>query len=771
MPKNVDLYVGLNDNLKKITSTIPDNEPIPWDGKDNLKYVGKRVPRIDGHLKTTGKAKYSFDIQLPGMLYGKFLRSPYPSAMVKNIDYSKAVKYPGVKAIVMMSDDLPMQVRYAGQEILGIAAITMNHANEALKLIEIEYEELEFVVDVNKAIKPFSHVVHKSEVKREATAGDAEAGEQDDAKQTGNIRGPIIETSPEDLSENDFDSFLNKCEVVHSAQYKTQVQTHCALETHGVVVHWLDSDKMKVWASTQGTFSVREELANYFELPESNIQVITEFMGGGFGAKFGAGVYGVMAARLAKKTNLPVWLMLDRKEEHLSSGNRPNSVQKYSIGANKDGTLKAVKLIAYGTAGIGTGAGSGGASRALYRPEKFYTSESDIFINAGPGAAFRAPGHPQGTFGFEQAIDETAYKIGIDPLEFRLINTTFDEVRQFELKRGAEKIGWAKRSKKANSDNGPIKRGIGVANSVWYYYYSGGHIITITIAKDGSIQLLNGAQDIGGGITTVLAMVAAEELGLNVEDINVKFGDTNLGQGPASGGSVTTASLTPAARKAAYSAKLKMFKIAAPLLNTDVNSLSLENGKIFITLEPNKSLTWKQVASKIEGSQITVTGERIKDSRSEGVHWWISGSQFADLSVDVETGIVKINKIVAVHDCGRPMDRLTLESQIHGGVIQGISYALHEDRILDQNTGIMVNPNLEQYKITGPLDIPEIDCEIVDFNQSQNASGAVGIGEPATIPTSAAIANAIYHAIGVRIRELPMTPDKILTALYERGES
>ena len=771
MPKNVDLYVGLNENLKKITSTIPENEPKPWDGKDKLKYIGKRVSRIDGHLKTTGKAKYSFDIQLPNMLYARILRSPFPSAIVKKIDITKAEKYKGIKAIIIMNDELPMQVRYAGQEILGIAAETINQANEAIKLIDIEFEELDFVVDVNDAIKPYSSVVHSSSVKREATAGDAEAQEKDNVKQTGNIRGPIIETKPENLSENDIDNLLSKCEVVHTAKYKTQVQTHCALETHGVVVHWLDKDKMKVWASTQGTFSVREELAEYFELPESNVQVITEFMGGGFGAKFGAGVSGVMAARLAKKANLPVWLMLDRKEEHLSSGNRPNSVQDYSIGANKDGMLKAVKLIAYGTAGVGTGAGSGGPAKNLYRPEMVYTSESDVFINAGPGAAFRAPGHPQGTFGFEQAIDETAYKAGIDPLDFRILNTTFDEVRQYELKRGAEKIGWEKRAKMANSDTGPIKRGIGVANSLWYYFYNDGHIVTITIARDGSVQLTNGAQDIGGGITTVMAMVAAEELGLKVEDINVKFGDTNLGQGPASGGSVTTASLTPAARKAAYTAKLKMFEIAAPLLKTEVTNLSLLDGNIFITDEPDKRLTWKQVASKIQGSQLTAVGERIKDSRTEGIHWWISGVQFADLSVDVETGIVKINKIVAVHDCGRPMDRLTLESQIHGGVIQGISYALHEDRIIDQNTGIMVNPNLEHYKISGPLDIPEIDCEVVDFNQGQNASGAVGIGEPATIPTSAAIANAIYHAIGVRIRELPMTPDKILNALYERGES
>jgi xanthine dehydrogenase YagR molybdenum-binding subunit len=516
---------------------------------------------------------------------------------------------------------------------------------------------------------------------------------------------------------------------------------------------------------------VREELAEYFELPETNVRVITEFMGGGFGAKFGAGIYGVMAARLAKKAGKPVWLMLDRKEEHLCVGNRPDSVQSYTVGANKEGNLKAIKLIAYGTAGVGTGAGAGGPARGTYRPEMVYTSESDIFTNAGPGAAFRAPGHPQGAFGLEQAVDELAYKIGMDPLEFRLKNTTFDEVRQYQLKRGAEKIGWNSRAALNKNKNNPVKRGIGVANSLWYYIYSRGHIVTVNVAKDGTVELLNGAQDIGGGITTILAMVAAEELGLKVENINVKFGDTTFGQGPASGGSTTTASLTPAARKAAYKAKLKMFEIAAGLLDSTPDKLDSGDGRIFVADNPGRSLTWEQVASKIEGNQISVTGERIADSRREGVRWWIGGVQFADVSVDMETGIIKVNKIVAIHDCGRPMDRLTLESQIHGGIIQGLSYALFEDRRLDRNTGLMVNPDLESYKIAGFMDIPDIYCEIVDVNQGQNASGAVGIGEPATVPTSAAIANAIYHAAGVRMRSLPITPDKILDAISKGGEA
>ena len=765
MPKEVNLFVGVNDKLDKITSKIPDNEPKPWDGKDKLKHVGKKIPRIDGHLKTTGKAKYTTDIALPGMLWARYLRSPYASAIIKNIDTSKAEKYPGVKAIDIV-EELPMILRFAGQEILAIAAETEQIADDALKLITIEYEVLDFVVNLEDARLPASHSVYKEVIKREVTEADIDQADEG-LSQSGNVRGPNIFVRPENLNEEDFDKIFGECSNLVEATYKTQVQTHSAMETHGVVAQWVDRDKLKVYASTQGTFSVRNELAQHFELPETNVQVITEFMGGGFGAKLGAGIYSVTAAYLAKKANAPVRLMLDRKEEHLCVGNRPSSVQKYKVGTDENNLLKAVKLETYGTSGIGTGAGSDGPAKNLYMPPNVFVSHSDIFTNAGPSAAFRAPGHPQGTFGIEQAMDELAYKIGIDPLEFRLLNTKNDEIRQIQMKKGAEMIGWNKRNKKTNSDIGPIKRGIGLANSVWYYIRTRGHIVTVTITNDGSVKLVNGAQDIGGGITTVLAAVAAEELGLNPSDINVKIGDTELGQGPASGGSQTTPSLTPAARNAAYQAKLKLFEVAAPLLGTTIDNLDALDGKIVVKNNLKNYITFKYAASKIQGSQITGIGERVKDSRTEGVRWWIAGSQFADVSVDVETGIIKINKIAAVHDCGKPMDRLTIESQINGGVIQGISYALYEDRIFDRNTGIMVNSNLEQYKIAGPKDTPLIEIDIIDFNQGMNSTGAVGVGEPATIPTAAAIANAVYHAIGVRIRELPMTPDKVLNALYE----
>ncbi|KAB2878809.1 xanthine dehydrogenase family protein molybdopterin-binding subunit [bacterium] len=757
MSKSVTLKVGVEKNLRELKADIPDNTPKPWDGGDELKFIGGRSTRTEGKDKVTGRAKYTFDIQLPGMLHGYFLRSHFPAGVIRKIDISKAENYPGVKSVILIQDKLPMIIRFAGQEICAIAAETAHQAHEAAKLISIEYDTRKFVLTAEQAKSPKSPVVFDSSVESKTSEGDAPE-DSGNVSQKGNIRGPKVSGN---LSA--VENALRQSDVVIEATYRTQVQTHSAMETHGVVAKW-EGDQLTVWASTQGVFSVQSELAGVFQIPRTQVRVLTEHMGGGFGAKFGAGIYGIMAAKLAKKTQAPVRFMLDRKSEHLAVGNRPDSTQTVKLGASQDGSLKAIKLVSYGTAGVGTGAGTSGPAKNIYfKTEHIYTEESDIFTNAGPGAAFRAPGHPQGAFAMEQAIDEMAYKLNIDPLEFRKKNTLYDEVRQAEYAIGAKKFGWDKRKSKPGADSGPIKRGVGIANSVWYYIYGTGFQASIQVTGDGSVELTNGVQDIGGGIKTVVAMVVAEELGLKPTDIIVKIGDSNYGLGPASGGSQTTAGITPAVRNAAYLAKMKMFDIAAPLLKTTVDQLALADGRIFIQSDTTKGLTWKQVASKIVGEKFTVTGERFKDHLQAGP--FIAGVQFADVEVDTETGVVKVKRIVAVHDCGRPMNRLTLESQINGGIIQGVSYALFENRLLDAQTGIMVNPNLEQYKIAGSMDIPEIESVVIDVNRGQSSTGAMGIGEPATIPTAAAIANAVFHATGVRVRELPMTPAVVFKAI------
>ena len=764
MPKNVKLHLGVEDRLRIEEVEIPDGATRPWDADDKLKYVGQHVPRIDGRAKTTGTAKYTADVQAPGMLHAKFLCSPYPAAVVQAIDTRQAERYPDVKAVHVVQE-LPIVLRFAGQEFLAIAAITPHAAEEALKLVKVDYDVRPFVVDVEQAMKSGAPLVFKGSVEEKKTAGDL-PGRKSEGEQNGNIRGPNIKTqmSGEDKSVAAFDKLLTSSDVLLDETYRTQVQTHSAMETHGVVAKWDSDGQLTVWASTQGTFGVRDELADALDIPKSKVRVITEYMGGGFGAKFGAGIYGVTAARLARKANVPVRLMYDRKEEHLSTGNRPSSVQKLQIGAKRNGTLTAIKLISYGTAGVGTGAGTSGPARNLYSCENIWTEESDVFINAGPAAAFRAPGHPQGAFALEQVIDELAYKLGIDPLELRKKNTMYDEVRQVEYEIGAKKFGWSKRSPKAGAGQGIIKRGVGVANSLWYYFYGTNFQVSVQVNSDGTVEVSNGVQDIGGGIRTAMAAIVAEELGLQPDEIVVRIGDTNYGLGPASGGSTTTAGIAAPTRDAAYAAKMKMLDVAAPLLDTTADQLECAGGKIYVKSNPGKSATWKQVASKIVGDNFSTRGERKKDYRDVEPPL-LRGVQFAEVEVDTETGIARVVRVVAVHDCGRPMNRLTLESQINGGIIQGISYALFEDRILDRNAGLMVNPNLEQYKIAGALDTPEIESIVIDNNTGVNSAGAMGIGEPATVPTAAAIANAIYHAIGVRIREMPMTPKRILRAL------
>jgi xanthine dehydrogenase YagR molybdenum-binding subunit len=748
MSRKEKLYIGIEKDLEEKIVEIPDADPRPWDGKDELKIVGTRVSRVDGELKTTGKAKYTFDIQVPGMLFGKIIRSPHPAAMVTEIDFSQAKKLKGVKAIIPVQDELPFPVRFAGQEVVALAAETEYLAKEAAKLVNIKYDIRPFVVDLDEAMKKEAPPVYEDE-------------DNKDLSDSRNIQKPRI--YPKDAKPDEIDALLKTSDHLIEATYRTQVQTHSPMETHGVLASW-EGENVTIWASTQGTFRVRDNVADYFKMPKSNIRVITKFMGGGFGSKLKADIYTILAVKLAREAKAPVRLFLDRKEDHLATGNRPDSIQTVSLGATKEGKITGIKLKSFGTPGVGRGAGTSGPAKWIYDMEKVYTEESDVHTNAGPAAPMRAPGHPQGAFALEQTIDDMAYKLNMDPVEFRKINSLSDKVRQAEYKVGVEKFGWSKRNPNANADTGVIKRGVGMANSLWYYIYNPGSHVSLRVNDDGSVHIRSGVQDIGGGIGAPMVMIVAEELGLKPEDITLTIGDTDFGMAPTSGGSQTTAGLTPAVRNAAYAAKKRILEIAASELEVEHDELQLKDGRVYMTKDSKKQLTWKEVCKEIRGGQFSVVGDRLPDYY-QPKRFKISGIQFADVEVDTGTGTIKVKRMVAVHDCGRPMNRLTIENQINGGITQGISYALYENRQLDRNTGIMVNPNLESYKIAGSKEVPIIESYIVELNLGQSGTGAIGIGEPATIPTAAAIANAVYHAIGVRIRELPMTPARVLAAL------
>src|SRR3954468_14589273 len=360
---------------------IGADEPPPLPPNSELKSVGKPTPRLDGRLKVTGAAKYTADIKLPGMLYGVMITSPFPHARIKSIDTSAAEKYPGVRAVHVLDKLVGVAqmkgeaeqtksplVGFAAQPIAGLAAATRAAADEAARLVKVDYEELPFTINADEARAEDAPIVFEGQAEQAGTAGGG--GGPSGVPQKGNVRGPV-KGGTKDV---DIDKALADAEVVVEAEYRTQVQTHSALETHGVVADW-KPDLLTVYASTQGTSSVRDELAAIFALPKSKVRVVTEFMGGGFGAKFGAGNFGVLATHLSKKANAPVKLMLTRKDEHLSVGNRPDSVQKIRIGAKKDGTLVAVHLNSYGTAGVGTGAGTSGPVKSLYKCPAILTEE------------------------------------------------------------------------------------------------------------------------------------------------------------------------------------------------------------------------------------------------------------------------------------------------------------------------------------------------------------------------------------------------------------
>jgi xanthine dehydrogenase YagR molybdenum-binding subunit len=768
--KTVQMPIGVPGyTLTEESREVPTTEPPVWPINKDLKYVGQSIERYDGQAKVTGRARYTSDVQLPGMLYAKFVNASVPHAKIVSIDTSAAERCPGVRGVHVIQHVLgnavlrdpaldPVKypvVRYAGQPVAAVAATTPAMAEEAAALVKVRYDASPFVVDLDKARAPDAPDVFPGAADEEGSAGGG--GGPSNVKQTGNIHGPSIHRRGET------DQGFKDADVIVEGHYVTQVQTHSALETHGVVADW-KPELLTVWASTQGTASVREELAGFFKIPLTQVRVITEFMGGGFGAKFGAGNPGVVAAALSKKTGAPVRLMLDREEEHLSVGNRPSSDQTLRIGAKKDGTITAIHLVAYGTAGCGTGAGCSGPAANLYQSASLHTEENDVFINAGPASAMRAPGHPQGAFALEQTIDDLAVKLSMEPIDLRDKADTHP-VRRVERQIVRESDIWKSRNQVAGADQGPIKRGVGLAQSVWYRFVSMNSSAEVRIHKDGSLEVLSGVQDIGSGIKTVMAQILAEQFGVPPSQIAVKIGDTNYAEGPNSGGSVTTLSLTPAVRDAAWQASQKFLADIAPALGTTSDDVVLVDGEVRSRSGKFEPVSFRRAAGKMTTSQIAVQAKRVSDYDPKK-YLTYGGVDVAEVEVDTELGRIHVRRVLSVHDCGRPMNPTQVTSQINGGIIQGISYTLLENRLLDPVYGLMVNPDLEQYKIVGSREIPDIDVRLVEAYIGQSSTDASGIGEAAgVVSIGAAIGNAVYNAIGVRVRRTPMTPDVVLAAL------
>ncbi len=741
MAKTISALIGHKGHEKRVEYEVPENEPGFWGSDHDFEIVGEKdIRRLDGFAKVTGKARYTYDINRPHMLHAALVTCPHAHAKIRNVDTAKAEKMPGVKA-VMVADDLGT-ARFAGWIIAAIAAETLEQAQDAVRKVKVEYDVLPFVVEEEKAMtedSPFAD----------------EGGNVDE--RTTRDRGDIEEG-------------FQQADSTHEAEYDTQVTPHNTLETHGCVAEWM-GDELTVWFSTQALWGMQEPMARAGGVPVSKTRIITQYMGGGFGSKLGSEQFAEMCVKLAKQTRRPVKFMVNRYEDSVMCGNKPGAKMKVKLGAKRDGTLTAISTTAYNFIGHRGGGSVANPFSEFYDCPNILVREANVRTNWGSVRPFRAPGHPQGSFGMEMALEELAVKLDIDPLELRLKNVSVSplDARMHEFNVGAERFGWKKKFKKHGSQNGLVRSGVGCAVTYWPNYGSpGGAIVRCNIYSDGSVEVANACQDLGTGFRTMVGVTAAETLGIPIKRIKVVTGDTRIGLiGPTSGGSKTTPTVSPAVKSAAYKARQKLFEQVARKWEIGVDDIASGDDSVFQKSDPSKKMSWKEAASLIRGGPIVAMGEHIDPPKIEGMQIGtpMRGAQFAEVEVNTATGKIDCKYIVAVQDCGKALAKAQAESQITGGVIQGVSYALLENQIMDTVKGRQINANMEDYKILTAMCMPEIEPIIVDvYDPVSNTSGK-GLGEPPHIPTAAAIACAVYNALGMPIRSLPITPDKVLGAL------
>src|SRR3954451_2056340 len=535
--------------------------------------IGTRIPRVDGLAKASGRMKYPSDVRPEGTLFGAMLYSPYAHARVKSIDTSAAEKMPGVKAVHVIAQ-ADKVLRYQGDDIAGVAAETEEQARDAAHAIKVEYEVL-------------PHAVTESQ----ATAEGAPQVVKDPGNQR-KVRS-IVKGKPDDA--------MAKADATIEATYSLPVITHVCLEPHGLTAKWEGGDHIVAWASTQSVTGTANELAQAFKIPASNVHVLTEVMGGGFGSKFGAEIWGRTAAELSKKAGgRPVRMFIDRVQEHLAGGNRPSATAHVKLGATKDGKLVAMLAETRGVGGVSRGAQF--PLPYVYDVPASSRSHTDVFVNCGDARAMRAPGHPQGCAVMEAAMDDLADKLGIDPLEFRLKNLPPNDfktpVYEAEVKIGADLIGWSgNRKPRGQNGKGPIKRGLGMALHTWGGGGAQDKQVACIINPDGSVEVRSATQDIGTGARTVLAIIAAEILGLDLADVKSSIGDSSFPPGQSSGGSTTTASMSPPTFAAATQARDELFKRIAPSFQTTADKLSLARGQVLVKGEPK--LSWQDACRKL----------------------------------------------------------------------------------------------------------------------------------------------------------------------------
>ncbi len=704
----------------------------PPEGKRSL--IGKRHSRLDGPAKASGRAKYSYDVNRPGMLFTKAVRCPHAHAKVTSIDTGEAERMPGVKAVRALKK-AGDEIQWFLEDVALVAAETEEQAEDAARKVAVQYEKL-------------PHIVKEANL---AEVGDrAKPG---DEQKTG-----------------DPDKAFQEADVVSEGHYGVPCISHCCLEAHGSVAEW-EGDQLHSWISTQNVAGCVPQYAQSLGIPNTQIRTHCDYMGGGFGSKFAPDLWGVEAARLSKAAGRPVKYLLERSAELYLAGGRPSDYAKVKVGAKKDGTLIAWQSESWGTTGYRAEGGAPPLPYVFTKIPNIRKRHIGVITNTGASRAWRAPNHPQAAVITMGALEDLAAKLNMDPLDFFLKNNELmaggrPEDYKAELLKCAEMIDWKKNwHPRGDKTAGPVKRGLGLSIHTWG---GRGHNsqCDVKIHPDGSVEVFLASQDLGTGTRTIIALSVAETLGLPLHAVKVNIGDSIYPVSGGSGGSTTVGGVSASTRRGSMDALEKLFAAVAPALGVPADQLEATGGRIQVKGNPAKSLAWKEACGKIGMSPIVARGQnpgpgQLTDSG-------VGGAQMADVSVDIETGIVKMNKFVAAQDCGLILNPKTAESQIYGAMIMGVTYALFEERIVDRVTGRLLNGDMEFYKLAGIGDIGTFQVHMMT-GKGFDERGVIGLGEPPVISPGAAISNAVANAIGVRVPELPLTPDRVLAALEGAG--
>lgn len=749
-----------------------------------FKIIGTRPIRHDGVDKVTGRAKYGADISLPGMLYGKVVRSPYPHACIKSIDASAALALPGVKAVVSGKDfpDVPPtlvqvgenmvnarnlsmnimargKVFYDGHAVAAVAATSLHIAEEAAKLIHVEYEILPHVQNVLDAMKDGAPILH-SDLR---TAGIPEKSD----KQT-NVAAQVR------FARGDLEAGFKAADVVAEREFDTAMVHQGYIEPHNAVAQYNQDGRSTIWVSTQGSFAIRELTGHILQMNRGDIKVVPAEIGGGFGGKTTVYLEPV-ALLLSKLTGKPVKMVMTRNEVLRATGPTSGSHIRVKIGANKEGKITAAQVWMAYEAGAFPGSPVAVGCMTVLAPYDIANLQIDGFdvvLNKPKTAAYRAPGATNAAFATETIIDEIIEKLGVDPLEFRRINgakegTAQPAGPQFRRIGHLETVEAVKNSAHyqsplPQSKNGKF-RGRGVASGFWINagFQS---TATVSINTDGTANVVTGSPDIGGTRTSC-AMIAAEVLGVTAEDVHPVVADTeSIGHTDTTGGSRVTFATGYAVYEAAHDAVNLLKQRAAVLWKAKPEDVVYQDGVVSCTLNGQESMTLKELAGKLPRAGGPVTGRASVNPRGVGPAFT---THLVDVEVDVETGKVDILRYTAAQDVGKAVHPSYVEGQIQGGVAQGVGWALNEEYYYDE-TGVMKNTGFLDYRMPTTLDLPMIEAILVEVPNPGHPIGIRGVGEVPIVPPPAAIANAIYRAVGVRMTELPMSPPKVCKAIAEK---